>query len=249
MKANDKVKVICAGLPKTGTKSMAAALKILGFSVYDFDEQWAYQKDEFIKAFSTKEMPNFNEMYANCDAITDVPACLFHKEIFQSFPDAKVVLTLRDNAEMWNKSILKTHEQFNASLGKTWSKLAVMFTPSGRKLAKLWTYVQQRLTLDISDSQKLQEFYADYNRDVERCIPSNQLLVMNIKDGWQPLCSFLGVEVPKDVPWPHENIAGSYVVKVIDRGLVGTMMFRELMVMGVLFVLVLAVVFAFFVSA
>jgi len=242
------MKLICASLPKTGTKSIAAALKILGFSVCDFDEQWAYQKEQFIQAFSSEKMPNFKEMYANVDATMDVPACLFYKEVFKSFPDAKVVLACRDNPEAWTKSILKTHEQFNASLSKMWSKLAILLTPSGRKLAKLWVHVQKRLTLDIADSKKLQEFYTEYNDEVKRTIPSSQLLVMNIKDGWQPLCSFLGVEVPKGVPWPHENIAGSYVVAFIDTGKIGNIMFKELMVIGALLVLFLAVVFVFFLS-
>jgi hypothetical protein len=85
------MKVICAGLPKTGTKSLASALRTLGYSVHDNDEQWTYHMDEYIPALESKEMPDFAAMYANVDAVTDIPACFFFEEIFQAFPNAKVV--------------------------------------------------------------------------------------------------------------------------------------------------------------
>ena len=38
-------------------------------------------------------------------------------------------------------------------------------------------------------------------------VPKEDLLIWNVKDGWEPLCSFLGKEVP-DGPIPHENRTG-----------------------------------------
>jgi hypothetical protein len=35
-------------------------------------------------------------------------------------------------------------------------------------------------------------------------VPPERLLVFEAKDGWQPLCEFLGVPVP-DVPYPRVN--------------------------------------------
>jgi len=38
--------------------------------------------------------------------------------------------------------------------------------------------------------------------------PKDKLLVLNVRDGWEPLCKFLGKDVP-DVPFPHKNVGGS----------------------------------------
>jgi hypothetical protein len=36
-------------------------------------------------------------------------------------------------------------------------------------------------------------------------VPAERLLVYEVKEGWEPLCEFLGVEAPKDEPFPHLN--------------------------------------------
>jgi len=94
------MKIICAGLSKTGTKSLAAALKILSFTVHDYDEHRLYYMDEYIRAIEGN-MPNFAAMYKNVDAVVDHPPYFFWKEIKESCPSAKVILTERDNAEEW----------------------------------------------------------------------------------------------------------------------------------------------------
>lgn len=86
------MKVIVAGYPKTGTKSMAAALTRLGFNVYDALENMVYLQDEYIKILGdgwTTE--DFRRMYETVDAVCDMPACFFWDEIHKAFPDAKVM--------------------------------------------------------------------------------------------------------------------------------------------------------------
>jgi len=85
------MKVIVAGLPKTGTKSMVAALQELGYTVYDFMENATLLKQNWenimLRGGSTED---FRQMYENVDAVTDVPACYYWDEIHKAFPDAKV---------------------------------------------------------------------------------------------------------------------------------------------------------------
>ena len=58
----------------------------------------------------------------------------------------------------------------------------------------------------IEDGEKASEaFYEDWNRQVEAMVPKDKLLVFEVKDGWEPLCKFLDVPVPSDVPFPHSN--------------------------------------------
>ena len=85
------MKVICAGLPKTGTKSVAAALRILGHNVYDFAEQASYIMEDMIKAFDVGcTADEWRDMLKGVDALTDAPACYIWEEIHRAFPDAKV---------------------------------------------------------------------------------------------------------------------------------------------------------------
>ena len=49
--------------------------------------------------------------------------------------------------------------------------------------------------------------YEDHNELVQKTIPKENLLVWNLKDGWEPLCKFLNVPIP-DVPIPRENVTG-----------------------------------------
>ena len=85
------MKVAVIGYSKTGTKSMAAALKILGYKVYDYDLNFWHLGKQWIKIMSeggTKE--DFYNMYKDVDATMDAPACNFWEEILEAFPDVKV---------------------------------------------------------------------------------------------------------------------------------------------------------------
>ena len=70
-----KMKIICAGLPKTGTKSMANALTQLGYKVHDFEEHLEYNLENYIKFFDGdigEEI--FLDMYREVDVVVDQPA-------------------------------------------------------------------------------------------------------------------------------------------------------------------------------
>ena len=43
-----------------------------------------------------------------------------------------------------------------------------------------------------------------HNEEVKRHVPSEKLLVFEVREGWGPLCGFLGVEEPAK-PFPHLN--------------------------------------------
>ena len=192
------MKLICAGLPKTGTKSLASALRILGYSVHDWEEQHSYHLDEYLDALQGKHMPDFAKMYANVDAITDSPACLFWDEIWAAFPEAKVLLMTRDSAEVWSKSLEKTRSAYRSVQSSLWMRLKFVCTPTGRKFKKV-------LYGNNSVANPHVNTYTEHNARVKSSIPRDQLLVYNVKQGWKPLCEFLGVEVP-DVPFPRLNV-------------------------------------------
>ncbi|XP_001640636.2 uncharacterized protein LOC5520713 [Nematostella vectensis] len=223
------MKIIGAGLPKTGTKSLASALRHLGYNVHDRPEQVQFHCDEYIAAFEG-QMPNFEEMYENVDATTDVPACLFYKEIFRAFPDAKVILSVRDDEESWRRSFLKTLEVLSSMINNPLIILGMLLTPSGRKFSRfrhnLIKYVENELD------------YKKHNDAVMANIPAKQLLVFNPKDGWEPLCAFLGAEVPA-IPYPRVNVNSTAIPSIFKNSWHVRRMKRELAVMMTVFVVLL----------
>jgi len=85
------MKVIVAGYPKTGTKTMATALRILGYNVHDFIEQYWFHCEEWMKIFKTGgAVHGIKLMYEGVDAVTDAPACYFWEQLSEAFPDSKV---------------------------------------------------------------------------------------------------------------------------------------------------------------
>ena len=52
--------------------------------------------------------------------------------------------------------------------------------------------------------------YREYNERVQTVIPKERLLVYNVKQGWEPLCMFLGCEVPQEsFPWANRGQGGT----------------------------------------
>ena len=93
------MKVIVAGFGKTGTKTLNAALSILGYKVYDFLEHFWYHRRYWNKIFDGKgTIDDFKEMYEDVDAVMDTPANMFWEEIHKAFPDAKVNIYYRLNS-------------------------------------------------------------------------------------------------------------------------------------------------------
>jgi len=85
------MKVILAGYPKTGTKTVANALTSLGYNVYDYMEHFWYHRKEWNKILTEGgNVEDFQRMYQQVDAVTDTPVYFFWEQIHQAFPDALV---------------------------------------------------------------------------------------------------------------------------------------------------------------
>ena len=65
-----------------------------------------------------------------------------------------------------------------------------------------------------------------HNQKVKQLVPAERLLVWEVSEGWEPLCAFLGVEVP-DGPLPHANDRGTFLERVIDGALGALSAWRE----------------------
>jgi len=239
------MKVILVGISKCGTKSMATAFEQLGLKNYDYPEQFMFQRDDWLKIFKrggTKE--DFRRMFANCDSVTDSPACYFWYEILQAYPDAKLVLTQRSNEDEWYKSFYKQMDKMKPVFTPL-----MMLSPTNRDHLR---YVEEQLKCSMGhnclyvsniNETLCKQTYRRHIAYVLQNAPKDQLLVYSLDQGWDPLCKFLDVPVP-DKPFPHRNKQGSIVKEVMETHEMFVRIKNEILVYGSL-LLALVAVFAY----
>ncbi|XP_031563759.1 uncharacterized protein LOC116299268 [Actinia tenebrosa] len=200
------MKVICAGLPQTGTTSIAHALRILGYKVYDYDEQILYYMNEWLDLYKHGKVPDFYAMFKDVDVVIDYPGNFFFEEIMEAFPDAKVILSEREE-DIWIRRYVNNMELFAST-----NKLIIKMQNLIPTFKKFWFVILnlRMASLGISDPKSsyiCRKRYRWHNDRVKSVVPADKLLVYSVKQGWEPLCEFTGKKIP-DQPFPHLNIKG-----------------------------------------
>ena len=64
---------------------------------------------------------------------------------------------------------------------------------------------EQTFDRNFEDRRYAMEVFKRHNEEVKKHVPPERLLVYEVKEGWKPLCEFLGVAIPKEEPFPHLN--------------------------------------------
>ncbi|MGB3633216.1 MAG: sulfotransferase family protein [Rubrobacteraceae bacterium] len=208
------MKVIGAGFGRTGTTSLKAALEELGFGLsYGLTE--VFEKPEhvgFWEAARRGGKVDWEGFFAGYGVAVDWPACSFYEELMEAFPDAPVILTVRD-PEPWYESTRSTiYEIRKVTRGllpvRAAFAFAGLFAPGVTGTARLADHIVWEDTFDgrFEDLAYAMEVFERHNEAVRRRVPPERLLVIDVRDGWAPLCDFLGVAVP-DKPFPRLNEA------------------------------------------
>lgn len=158
--------------------------------------------DEFYDALVDREKANWDKMYENYDAAVDWPTCAFYKDLLKKYPDAMVILTVR-SPESWYESAKNTIHQSAVFNKNNLPKDHPLYS-FGRMCNKAM------FDGDIADAEKFKneeytkKLFMDHIKDVKKNVPQEQLYVMELGEGWDGLCQFLGKQVPK-VPYPKSN--------------------------------------------
>jgi hypothetical protein len=212
-----EVKVIGAGFGRTGTASLRAALETLGFDpCYHMTEVFKHPGHAgFWQAAWREEPVDWDGgLLGAYEATVDWPACTFYAELMERYPDAKVLLSVRD-PERWYQSTRNTIYQLGrVSSGSPLSRLSfalfflLAFGTFKTGQGSMTEEIVWRGTFDgkFEDKHYAIEVFNRHNEEVRRRVPKDRLLVYEVKEGWGPLCEFLGVEEP-DKPFPHLNDA------------------------------------------
>ena len=147
-------------------------------------------------------------------------------EHLAAFPEAKVLLTVRD-PNAWYESVLTTlyHVRASNPVFDDLSKLPpekAAFLTQFRPTVEMADAVVWQGTFGgrFEDRTYAISVFNDFVADVTRRLPADKLLVFDVKEGWGPLCAFLGVAVP-DQPFPHVNDRATLTAMFAQMGLMG----------------------------
>jgi hypothetical protein len=140
---------------------------------------------------------DWHSLFAGYDATTDFPACLSYRELMATFPEARVILTVRD-PEKWWQSFAKLAHWHDTVIER------LTFLPRFRLFQRLERNVERVAFGSVIEHENCIARFNQHNEAVKAAVPPDRLLVFEVKEGWEPLCKFLGVPVP-DEPFPHIN--------------------------------------------
>ncbi|WP_233507847.1 sulfotransferase family protein [Spongiactinospora gelatinilytica] len=214
------MKVIGAGIGRTGTLSLKAALERLGYApcfhgrhVLDHPERLAAWQ-----AAADGERVDLPALFDGYAASVDWPGAAFWRELVAAYPQAKVILTVRDS-QSWYDSVAKTIYPMFGSSADPRAAEALRVVPG----LDVMTDFTRRLIWDgpffggrFEDRDHAIAVFEEHNAAVRREVPAERLLVIEPGSGWEPLCSFLGVD-PPDESYPHLNDPGRFWGRVAAR--------------------------------
>ncbi|KAB5566704.1 P-loop containing nucleoside triphosphate hydrolase protein [Coniochaeta sp. 2T2.1] len=197
------MKVLVVGLPRTGTQSIANALTHLGIGpVYHMKEVgknkhaglWVEAIDaKFEGVGNPWGREDLERILAGFEAVADYPAAIFPEELIAAYPEAKIILSTRDE-DGWYASMMSTliHWQM--------SRPADDPSPISQLARKYHGHCWGN---DFPENGRT--CFREHNALVKEASKGRDFLELQAKDGWVPLCEFLGVPVPEGVPFPRSD--------------------------------------------
>jgi hypothetical protein len=220
--AEDVVKVIGAGLPRTATLTQKISLEMLGtgpcyhmvniLSEPAIIQQWSD---------ALEGSPDWDKIFAGFQASVDWPGAFFWRELADYYPDAKVLLSVRDG-RAWARSMHDTiwgvlygdtmMRDLSAARGRVdsgWYQYIDVIKEMWRQSGLLGV-IENGFEIDA-----LAGAMERHNAEVIATVPASRLLVWSPADGWAPLCEFLEVPVP-DAPLPRVNDSSMFADRIIE---------------------------------
>jgi hypothetical protein len=177
-------KVIGIGFHKTGTKTLAECLRILGY------RHQSLNRELFLELLAGNLEDVLTHMEA-FDSFEDWPWPLLYREAFARFPEARFVLTRRCDAEIWFES-LAAHVRRMGEGGFKFRRFIYGYDHP-------WENRDHHIATYLAHNAAVRSFFADKGgRLLEVCWETG--------DGWRELCEFLGQPI-RDLPFPHSNQA------------------------------------------
>ena len=198
---------MACGHGRTGTTSLQTALEMLGLKA----DHYSKRTMELVHAAEHASPAVDWSLFEEVDAVIDAPIPSVYMELLEAFPKAKFILTVRD-PNSWLKSFRSHYNKFAEVEPSSVlpSDAALQLNPVSNTFYASGMSVSPNRMLDFgsnnpSDSQALKR-YLQHNMEVQREVPCDRLLVLDIVggDGWEQLCPFLTLPIPAEA-FPHSN--------------------------------------------
>lgn len=200
------LRVVGAGLGRTGTHSLKGALEqLLGGPCHHMMEVFGRPDDIPVWQRAVEgESPDWSAFLAEYVATVDWPAASFWRELSDAFPDALVLLSSRSSADAWWKSANDTIFQLSKREIPTEDRDVF-----GAQLAMAKDMLTNTFTADYNDETAAKRAYEQHNADVRDAIDPDRLIDWHPGDGWKPICAALSLPVPSE-PFPHVNTTADF---------------------------------------
>ncbi|KAE8158554.1 P-loop containing nucleoside triphosphate hydrolase protein [Aspergillus tamarii] len=214
------IKVLGLGLCRTGTDSLRDALRTLGYAnpYHGYSclenpsdcEHWysalSAKYDGIGNPYGRKE---FDRIMGQSQALCgDFPAACFGPELIKAYPEAKVILTYRDVDE-WHQSVRRTvHCLVSSRLWAVAARIARALGLQSFWIQSTWHKIWEGFFEGDFETNGRRAFREHYEL-IKQLVPARHLLIFHVREGWEPLCEFLGQPVPS-TPFPHVNGIQSY---------------------------------------
>ena len=222
------MKVIGAGLPRTATTTQMIAFEMLGFAPCYHMRNLLGDLEHGLPLWeaAAEGNPDWGAIFADSQSTCDWPSARYYKELIEVYPEAKVVLTVREPAG-WVKSMRETvwAIHWGDSVLRHVSAARAAVDPLWHRYIDLMGYINwdpnngafSPVENTFSD-EGFAEVIERWNDEVMRTVPAERLLAWNPAQGWEPLCEFLGVDVPEQ-PVPRTNDTNAFKEGVLGGSL------------------------------
>ena len=199
------LKVLGAGFGRTGTLSLKYALEELGFGPchHMMEVMRDRKQTEWFYRISQGDRVEWGEVFDDYSSAVDWPSAAYYAELMEVFPNAKVILSVRD-PDSWYKSVNDTIFNVVPNIPQ-W--VQALF-PRSKKIAILIEAIvwQGVFKGQFKDKDYAIDVYEKNTEAVMASVPSDRLLIHSAKEGWEPICKFLEVPLPEtQYPWVNDR--------------------------------------------
>lgn len=178
---------------------MKHALEMLGFGpCHHMIEVFQHPESIPLWVAAAEGKGDWDAIFRDFQAAVDYPSCKYWRALAQHYPDAKVILTVRD-PDCW----------FDSTQATIFAPDSAALTPPPPLKAFFETLLSE-FDGHLHDRAFMTDFFRRHVAEVERSIAKDRLLVYHVGEGWDRLCAFLGVPVPA-VPYPSENSRAEFI--------------------------------------
>jgi hypothetical protein len=194
------MKVIGAGFGRTGTMTLKAALEELGAGpcYHMVEVLWGdTSRLPLWQAAASGGEVDWKRLFDGFESTVDWPGCTFWEPLMEVFPEAKVLLTVRD-PEAWYESAKNSIYASLIAGQKGELKEGTQEPPSQEAFQMISTLMWQgTFHGKFEDKAYAIDVFDKHNEAVKRGVPADRLVVHEVKEGWKPLAEMLGVPEPQ----------------------------------------------------